>query len=205
MTLGYKGRLLLDIELAQPMSHTAGREPGVAEKAVAFWNAVAAYADRVNQPRERLFDQVLPSLRAINTVSDGLTNLAQMQIGLRLPEDFDVDDFRRWAEAQVEGTVEVDFRWYAHEPAYRSEGRDALGRAFRVALRQAGVRPRFKLKTGTSDMNVVGPVWVCPIVAYGPGDSRLDHRPDERIELAEYRRAIAILTAVLEQLGNQQR
>jgi LysW-gamma-L-lysine carboxypeptidase len=59
-----------------------------------------------------------------------------------------------------------------------------------------GGEPRFKVKTGTSDMNVVGPVWGCPIVAYGPGDSRLDHTPHERIDLAEYRRAISILRSV---------
>ena len=46
-------------------------------------------------------------------------------------------------------------------------------------------------------MNVVGPAWNCPIVAYGPGDSSLDHTPNEHLDLAEYRQAIAILTRVL--------
>ena len=39
-----------------------------------------------------------------------------------------------------------------------------------VQVGAAGGRPRFKLKTDTADMNVVGPAWGCPIVAYGPGD-----------------------------------
>jgi LysW-gamma-L-lysine carboxypeptidase len=72
-----------------------------------------------------------------------------------------------------------------------------LARTFNIALRQAGVRPRFKLKTGTSDMNVVGPVWNCPIVAYGPGDSLLDHTPNEHIVLEEYCQAVEILQSVL--------
>ena len=46
-------------------------------------------------------------------------------------------------------------------------------------------------------MNVVGPAWGCPIVAYGPGDSALDHTPDERVELAEYLLAIDVLRDVL--------
>jgi LysW-gamma-L-lysine carboxypeptidase len=50
-------------------------------------------------------------------------------------------------------------------------------------------------------MNVVGPAWGCPIVAYGPGDSRLDHTPDEHVVIEEYRRAIAVLADVLAQLG----
>ena len=49
-------------------------------------------------------------------------------------------------------------------------------------------------------MNIVGPHWNCPILAYGPGDSSLDHTPDEHIDLDEYLRAIDVLTAVLERL-----
>jgi hypothetical protein len=47
------------------------------------------------------------------------------------------------------------------------------------------------------NMNVVGPSWNCPIVAFGPGDSRLAHTPDEHFDLAEYHQAIAILSRVL--------
>jgi [amino group carrier protein]-lysine/ornithine hydrolase len=34
-------------------------------------------------------------------------------------------------------------------------------------------------------------------VAYGPGDSALDHTPHEHISLQEYRRATDVLTRVL--------
>ena len=56
---------------------------------------------------------------------------------------------------------------------------------------------QFLLKTGTSDMNVVGPAWNCPILAYGPGDSSLDHTPDEHVELAEDLRAVDVLEAAI--------
>ena len=46
-------------------------------------------------------------------------------------------------------------------------------------------------------MNVVGQAWNCPIIAYVPGDSNLDHTPNEHIDLTEYRQAIAILSRVL--------
>lgn len=65
ITLGYKGRLLVDGVWEQPMSHSAGRETSAAERAVAFWNDVAAHCAAYNQGRERLFDQLLPSLRSI--------------------------------------------------------------------------------------------------------------------------------------------
>jgi len=73
-----------------------------------------------------------------------------------------------------------------------------LARAFSRTFREDGLRPRMKHKTGTSDMNVVGPIWKCPILAYGPGDSSLDHTPIEHLHLGEYRKAIGVLTRVLE-------
>jgi acetylornithine deacetylase/succinyl-diaminopimelate desuccinylase-like protein len=47
---------------------------------------------------------------------------------------------------------------------------------------------------------VVGPAWGCPIVAYGPGDSSLDHTPNEHIEIEEFLRGIDVLAQALEAL-----
>ena len=38
------------------------------------------------------------------------------------------------------------------------------------------------------------------MVAYGPGDSSLDHTPNEHLELAEFERAVNVLTEALERL-----
>jgi LysW-gamma-L-lysine carboxypeptidase len=57
------------------------------------------------------------------------------------------------------------------------------------------------LKTGTSDMNVVAPGWPgTAIVAYGPGDSSLDHTPHEHLELGDLYRSIAVLQQALSDL-----
>ena len=50
-------------------------------------------------------------------------------------------------------------------------------------------------------MNVVGPAWGCPILAYGPGDSSLDHTPNEHISLDEYWQAVLVLEQVLRNLA----
>jgi len=49
----------------------------------------------------------------------------------------------------------------------------------------------------TSDLNVLVPAWGCQAVAYGPGDSKLDHTPDEHVSIAELERAVAVLEAAL--------
>lgn len=198
VTLGYKGRLLIDYQLRQPMAHSAGPQTGTAEQAVDWWNQLHAYVEQANDGREGLFNQILPSLREIHTSSDGLNNEVHAKIGLRLPPDFDLAAFSLDA-ASWAGAAELTF--YGYEPAYKGNRRSPLATLFNQVMRQENMRPRFKLKTGTTDMNVVGPVWGCPIVAYGPGDSQLDHTPQEHIELAHYSQAIALLSEVLSRVS----
>lgn len=52
--------------------------------------------------------------------------------------------------------------------------------------------PRFLRKTETSDMNVFAGRWDCPMVTYGPGDSDLDHAPNEHLPLCEFDRCARI-------------
>jgi LysW-gamma-L-lysine carboxypeptidase len=197
LTLGYKGRLLIEGRWEQPMAHSAGRDPAVAERAVGFWNAVAAHCAAHNSGKSQLFGQLLPSLRAIASGSDGLTDWADATIGVRLPPDVDPDVL---ADRLAQIGVGAQLRFRGGCSAYRSEKNTALVRAMLKGVRAAGGAPGFLLKTGTSDMNVVGPAWRCPILAYGPGDSSLDHTPNEHVEVAEYLRAIDVLALALEQL-----
>ena len=56
------------------------------------------------------------------------------------------------------------------------------------------------LPTGTADMNVYANAWDCPMVTYGPGDSDLDHAPNEHIVLEEFDLSVDVLDAVTERL-----
>jgi LysW-gamma-L-lysine carboxypeptidase len=198
LTLGYKGRLLAEGRWEQPMAHTAGREIAVAERAVAFWNAVAALCAERNAGKARLFDQLIPSIRTIQNGSDGLTDWAELTIGLRLPPDVDPDVLAAELAERAHGG-HLAFRGGCR--AYQGDKNNPLVRALLKGVRAAGGAPGFLLKTGTSDMNVVGPAWRCPILAYGPGDSTLDHTPDEHVEVAEYLRAIDALEIALRALA----
>lgn len=197
ITLGYKGTLRVEYRLVQPARHSAGGQPAPAEAAVAFWNRLAAHAAALNHGRSPRFDTLDPTLRAVHTFGNGLEDGVEMSIGLRLPPGADVlalqQQMRNWCDG-----AELAFPY--SEPPFRAEKNTPPVRALLRAIRAEGGRPRFKLKTGTSDMNVVGPAWGCPIVAYGPGDSALDHTPDEHIEIEEFRRGIDVLARALETL-----
>lgn len=202
ITVGYKGRLLLDYRLERELGHTAGPQIGVCEEAVAFWQRVAEDGARWNADRSRIFEQLTPSLRCIRSDSDGLTEQVAMTLGFRLPQNIDIDELEARL-CSLSGDAELSFR--GREVAYRAPKNTPPVRAFLAAIRAEGEQPAFQVKSGTSDMNVVGPAWGCPILAYGPGDSSLDHTPHEHIDLNEYHRAISVLTSVLEtiQLENK--
>lgn len=199
ITLGYKGRLLVDYTLARPVAHTARPEPTVGALGVAFWNRIEAWAEAKNTGIDGQFDRVMPSLRSIHTHSDSFCDTLEMTVGFRLPPSVSPDE----TLAAVQGFAEPDaeLRAYGAEHAYKAERSNALVRGMMGAIRANGGQPGFVLKTGTSDMNVVARVWTCPMVAYGPGDSNLDHTPDEHLSLAEYAQAIGVLRHMIEHLA----
>jgi LysW-gamma-L-lysine carboxypeptidase len=199
ITLGYKGVLQIRYRLRCPMSHTAGPEHGVCEAAVTFWQRVSSWIAGRNLGQESQFECLDASLREIRSDDDGLQGWVEMAIGFRLPLGADVDALRTEIEAQ-RGSAQVEELNY--EPPFRARKANALTSALLNAIRAEGGQPAFVMKTGTSDMNVVGPVWDCPIVAYGPGDSVLDHTPDEHLDLDEYLRSIRVLTRTLQRLAS---
>jgi LysW-gamma-L-lysine carboxypeptidase len=198
VALGYKGRLLTDVTVRRPMSHRAGPAPSAAEVAVSFWNKVQSRMAEINAGRNRAWDQVLANLRGFSSTDDGLFETAQLAMGFRLPLDYGPERLKALLREMQDG-MQLDFR--GEESAYRSDKNNVLVRAFLAAVRANGGEPGFVVKTGTSDMNVIGPLFQrCPIVAYGPGDSALDHTPEEHVELVEWERGVAVLVEVLRQL-----
>lgn len=198
ITLGYKGRLLLDWQWSGPLAHSAGLTLSPAEQALEYWHEVQAYARHYNQDKDKIFDQLDVSLRDINTSQDGAFGHARMTIGFRLPPHVSPATLVSHLKPSSAATVKP----YGAEQAFMADRDTLLSRAFRGAIRAEGGQPRFVYKTGTADMNVVGPVWNCPIVAYGPGDSALDHTPEEHIHLDEYLRAVNVLATCLERLAS---
>ena len=204
ITLGYKGRLLVEAHFEQPSHHSALSGPAASEQAIQLWNWLDDLARTYNTGKPKAYDQLMPALRQINSGDDGLREWCNLLISLRLPMELTPQEvqarFEAWAAERSESLILPDLNFRGHEVAYRSMRDTTLAHAFVDAIRAEGLRPAFKLKTGTADLNVVGPVWQCPIVAYGPGDSSLDHTPSEHISIAEFDRSVRVLTHVIQHL-----
>lgn len=195
-TIGYKGRLLVEAVFEQPCGHSAGPAGGVAERACAWWGGVSAWAERESASKEGPFERVQATLQALNTLSDGLIDRATALVGLRLPVGMSPAE----ADRAVHGLSwdATSLRAFGHTPAHREDRSCEPAVALSAAIAEAGGRARPVIKTGTSDMNTLALAWRCPIVAYGPGDSGLDHTPQERLSLDEYLRSVRVVRGAVE-------
>jgi len=194
ITLGYKGTMWFEYRVKRPLAHTSTKSESACEAAVGFWNRVIAWTDQYNLGQARMFDQVTPTLRGMTSDSDGFVESATLTLNLRLPAGVSVEAANETMRSLL---TQAEIQLLDAVPAYRAEKNTPLVRAFLGGIRKAGGTPSFSLKTGTADMNIVAPVWGTPIVAYGPGDSTLDHTAEEHILISEYQRAIEVLAEVL--------
>ena len=191
------GLLRLRYRHTTPLVHAGAGLQNSAEGAVALWTGLKALCEeeRVNPDGPGMFWRPIPTLMAISTNDDGLHMTTEMEVDIRLPPRHDtsrllasLEDIKGDATLEVVGSV----------PGVMAPKNNPLVRALLASIRAEGGEPTFRRKTGTSDMNLAHDAWPeVPIAAYGPGDSMLDHTPGERLDLAEYSRAINVMERVV--------
>ncbi len=199
--MGYKGVAWAELTFTRAQAHSAGRHRTAPEVAFECWQSILDYAQAFNQNKPRAFDQLIPTLRAFRSDENHLRQRAVLQVNMRLPPGFTPG---QWYEQlrTLAGDAEITQQSYA-VPACTCEKNTSLVRSFLAAIRAHGGTPSFVYKTGTADLNTVAPIWRCPALVYGPGDSALDHTQEERLSLEEYQKAVDVLTYALKQLSNR--
>ena len=198
VSLGYKGSAWAHVTVKRGQVHTASGEETAAEAAVETWLKVKAYVESYNADKDKVFDKLLLTLRGMESDSNDFEQWAKLKIGVRLPVEVSPEDWYMKLEELI-GDCHLE-RVGFPVPAWKCEKNSQLVRSFLSGIRSQGGEPRFVYKTGTADLNIVAPVWKCPTVVYGPGDSALDHTPNEHINLDDYGKAVDVLTAALEKL-----
>lgn len=197
ITIGYKGSTKVRYTLRTPESHTGRGHATPAEEAAAFWQALAARYPRTGT--RPAFDEVTPALKEIITSRDGLESRVDMGIDVRTPPGFDRAGFEAFLSS-VRGRAKVEY--VDAVDACLAGKRNPLVAAMLASMRARGISPVFLRKTGTADMNILAKAHAdVPIVAYGPGDSSLDHTPHERVRIEEYLTSIEVMASALDRLA----
>jgi len=202
VTLGYKGRLVMNYSFTQPQSHPAGPGDSPAEHAIHLWNRIQGEISAYNDGIEGVFHAIQGRIPSFHAGINGDDESAEAEFAFRLPPKVSPEEwFQRISRLHPNGAI---VQLMEGIPAFQNDRRSELVKAFGRVIRGQQEKIHYKVKTGTSDMNIVGPEWNCPIVAYGPGDSSLDHTPDEHIRLTEYQLSIDILTEVIETITGEE-
>lgn len=200
LTIGYRGHLPGTYVSTSKSGHSSRPENNAIQDAIQWWTRVADLfeADEWMPVFEQVTAKPVGFIGGIS--DDGLSIETSLHAEFRVPPEMTIDEVRELVDGELrEGTVQ----WREAIPPVMESPRTAPARAFRVAIRELDGTPRLLRKTGTSDMNIFSAAWTCPMVTYGPGDSSLDHTPDERLHLDEYDRSIAVLERVCERLKDR--
>jgi LysW-gamma-L-lysine carboxypeptidase len=195
-TIGYKGNLSLVLRIEGTRSHLSSPDPTAVEKGLEFVDQLRRYLE--GRQGSTSFGSPSLKVHSINTMIRGGTDQVEIAVNVRLPPGLppqDVIAFIEGAGPQVR--CEVIDRSQAVEVNPKNE----VVRALCAGIRDLGARPTLLRKLGTSDLNVVEPVWSCPAAAYGPGDSHLDHTDAEHILIEDFRRATKVLEIAFSRLA----
>jgi LysW-gamma-L-lysine carboxypeptidase len=195
ITMGYRGLLSGEFSVRTEVGHTSRPEPNAIQQAISWWDRVEATFDAGT---DSVFEQVTPKPVEIRggTSPDGFDFEAWIDAQFRIPPAIGVAEVKSTLEATEPG----DLEWSdAIEPVMESPRNDVAS-ALRRGIRHLDGDPGHLRKTGTSDMNIYAQAWNVPMATYGPGDSSLDHTPDEHLDLLEFDRSITVLRSAAESL-----
>ncbi|WP_254861781.1 [LysW]-lysine hydrolase [Halovivax gelatinilyticus] len=211
ITLGYRGLCGGTYTASTASAHASRPEPNAIQAAMTWFDRVETRLESLAPADESdgadpssTFERVTAKPVAIDggPSDDGLAVESTVDVQFRVPPSTTVEDVRTAVEA-VTDERGGEFAWTEAIPPVMASPRTPVARAFRAAIRDEGGEPRLLRKTGTSDANLFAAAWDCPVVTYGPGDSALDHAPDERLSLAEFDRAIAVLERVATSIAGE--
>ncbi|MBW7475339.1 M20/M25/M40 family metallo-hydrolase [Paenibacillus oenotherae] len=191
LTLGYYGLFKLHITVHRAQEHTAAKD------SISVIDELYRIVEDIRQRVRDVDPQSLSSLIDIGhrnekgylTVRGTLNFRISPEAGNHYRDKLDL--------AFGEGvTIEV----VRETPGFANPRSDSLVKAFVRSFTKHGKAIRYIKKRGTSDMNTLATAWSSvPMVAYGPGDSSLDHTNEEYLHHREVVSSRAILKEAVDE------
>lgn len=188
LTLGYNGLLKLKLNCHMVQGHSAGKG------AISSIDALIDYSNKIREIMANYDPKGLSSIQDIShSKSDNQTELLLNFRVSRYVKSGYVEAIKKQTDKNISLEVLRD------TPASTSKRSNQLANAFVSGFKVVQkMIPEYIVKTGTSDMNTLATQWTVPMVAYGPGDSTLDHTLQEEVPFADYHLGIQTLQEAIQ-------
>ncbi len=195
LTIAYKGRILAECRSEGTPMHAGSHAENPIERTIEYYEKL-----RSHFPRNHAFDSVIFNITHVDYGRRDALNVIpghmDFFMDVRVPPSKKVEDiihlFRSSAPSGLKVTITESFAGCELSPNH------PLARAMVAAIRSSGLTPRYLKKSGSADMNLSMAAGI-PTIAYGPGDSKLDHTDAEYLAWADYEKAIVVLEKFLHQ------
>jgi LysW-gamma-L-lysine carboxypeptidase len=211
VVFGYKGILTVKVTVETPSGHSAAPWlfENAIEKAMDFWKQINRLHLREEKLKSRFYSitSCLTGIKGGNSSASFIPSYCEILVQLRIPPQLTPEQvfdevkrkIDRYKATNPKVTVAVEIVDVAK--AFEADRRSVIVRALAWGIRKTTLNyASFSRKTGTGDMNVLGNALKIPVVTYGPGDSTLDHTPNEHIDIQEYLDSIEVLKKTLKKL-----
>jgi LysW-gamma-L-lysine carboxypeptidase len=211
IVIGYKGSLRLKLICETQTGHSAAPWlfENAIEKAFEIWRIIR----ETRFPNEDLnshfysVTSCLLQLKGGESAASNVPSKCEALIDMRIPPQLTCTQVYQEINSKVaqyqtvNPKVAVNMKIVDSAEAFETDKNNSLVKTLSSAIRKVrGKTPVLIRKTGTSDMNLLGNILKIPVVAYGPGDSSLDHTPNECISVEEYLGSIQVLQEALVKL-----
>jgi LysW-gamma-L-lysine carboxypeptidase len=211
VVFGYKGIVTVKVVVETPSGHSAAPWlfENAIEKAMEFWRQIRKLHLREEKLKSRFYSitSCLTKIKGGNTSASFIPSHCEIFVQLRIPPQLSPDQVFEEVKRKIDRykatnpKVKVNVEMVDVAKAFEADRRSVIVRALAWGIRKTTLNyASFSRKTGTGDMNVLGNALKIPVVTYGPGDSRLDHTPDEHIDIQEYLKSIEVLKKALTKL-----
>jgi LysW-gamma-L-lysine carboxypeptidase len=211
VVFGYKGILTVKVTVETPSGHSAAPWlfENAIEKAMDFWKQINRLHLREEKLKSRFYSitSCLTGIKGGNSSASFIPSYCEILVQLRIPPQLTPEQvfdevkrkIDRYKATNPKVTVAVEIVDVAK--AFEADRRSVIVRALAWGIRKTTLNyASFSRKTGTGDMNILGNALKIPVVTYGPGDSTLDHTPNEHIYIQEYLDSIEVLKKTLKKL-----
>ncbi|MHA1275871.1 MAG: M20/M25/M40 family metallo-hydrolase [Candidatus Helarchaeota archaeon] len=200
-----KGRIHLHLtfisESGTTHVSTSGKIENPIHIAINFWRNLDLRLKGKPFAGKTTFFSVEPNITVIQggKTTNSLPDSCELDIDIRFPPGITIKQILHQVDLLITSfhqktKIQIKSEVLSRIEGFRAEKSTKIAITLKQAIEETLKKEaKFLRKSGTNFMSIIAQRFQIPVVSYGPGDSTLDHTPNEHIDLAEYQQSIEVI------------